>query len=66
MEDEYKYLGLHVTKDEGINVKVRSRMNEVGKVWEGMKRVFRCRSLGRDAKINLFEGVRLLTAMCRA
>ncbi|KAK7944872.1 hypothetical protein WMY93_000600 [Mugilogobius chulae] len=36
---------------------VEFRMNEVRKIWGGMKRVFECRSLGMDAKRRLYEGV---------
>ncbi len=43
--------------DGGIDGEVKFRMNEVGKVWGGMKRIFKCRSLGRNAKRSLYEGV---------
>ncbi len=39
------------------------RMNEVGKVCGGMKRVFKCKSLGMSAKRRLYEGVVVPTAL---
>ncbi len=38
-------------------------MNEVGKVCGGMKRVFKCKSLGMSAKKRLYEGVVVPTAL---
>ncbi len=35
----FKYLGLHVPVDEGIDVEVKFKMNEVGEVCGGMKSV---------------------------
>ncbi|KAK7882210.1 hypothetical protein WMY93_028384 [Mugilogobius chulae] len=53
----FQYLGSHVSVDGGIEGEVEFRMNEVRKIWGGMKRVFECRSLGMDAKRRLYEGV---------
>ncbi len=39
----FKYLGSHVAVDGGIEGEVKFRMNEVGKVCGGMKRVFKCK-----------------------
>ncbi len=44
-----KYLGSHVAVDGGIEGEVKFRMNEVGQVCGGMKRVFKYRSLGMSA-----------------
>ncbi len=41
----------------GIEGEVKFRMNEVRKVCGGMKRVFKCKSLGMSAKRRLYEGV---------
>ncbi len=38
-------------------------MNEVGKVCGGMKSVFKCGSLGMNAKRRLYEGVVVLIAV---
>ncbi len=38
-------------------------MNEVGKLHGGMKRVFKCRSLGLSSKKRLHEGVVVPTAL---
>ena len=59
----FKYLGSHVAVDGGIDVEVKCRMNEVGKVWGGMNRVFKCRSLGMNAKRRLYEGIVVPTAL---
>ncbi len=53
----FKYLGSHVTVNGGIEGEVKFRMNEVGKVCGGMKRVFKCKSLGMRGKRRLYEGV---------
>ncbi len=42
---------------EGLGGEVKFGMNEVGKVCGGMKRVFKCRSLGVSAKRRQYEGV---------
>ncbi len=47
-------------------VKLRINVNEVGEVCGGMKSVFKCRSLGMNAKRRLYEGVVLLTALYEA
>ncbi len=49
----FKYLGSHVDVNWGIEGEVKFRMNEVGKVCGGMKRVFKCKSLGMSAKRRL-------------
>ncbi len=49
--------------DGGIEGGVKFKMNEVGKVCGGMKRVFKCRSLGITAKRSLYEGVVVPTAL---
>ncbi len=59
----FKYLGSRVAVDEGIAGEVKFRMNEVGKVCGGMKRVFKCRSLGMSAKTRLYEGIVVATAL---
>ncbi len=59
----FKYLLSHVAVDGGIDGEVRVAMNEVGKVCGGMKKVFRCRSLGMSAKRRLYEGIVALTAL---
>ncbi len=41
----FKYLGSHVSTDGRIDVEVKPRMNEVGKVLGGMKQMFRSCSL---------------------
>ncbi len=49
--------------DGGIEGEVKFRMNEVGKVCGGMKRVLKCRSLGMNAKRRLYEGVVVSAAL---
>ncbi len=49
--------------DRGIDGEVKFKMNEVEKVCEGMKRVYKCRSLGVTAKRRLYEGVLVPTAL---
>ncbi len=61
-----QYLGLHNVVDGGIEGEVKFRMNEVGKMCRGMKRVFKCRSLGMSAKRRLYKGVVIPTALYRA
>ncbi len=55
--EHFKYLGSHVDMNGGIEGEVKFRMNEVGKVCRGMKRLFKCKSLGMSAKTRLYEGV---------
>ena len=59
----FKYLGSHVAGDGGVEEEVKFRMKEVGKVCGGMKRIFKCRSLGMNAKRKLYEGVVVPTAL---
>ncbi len=59
----FKYLGSHVAVNGGIGGEVKFRMNEVGKVCGGMKRVFKCKSLGMSAKRRLYEGGVVPTAI---
>ncbi len=59
----FQYLWSHVAVNGGIEGEVKFRMNEVGKVCGGMKRVFMCRSLGISAKKRLYEGVVVPTAL---
>ncbi len=59
----FKYLGSHVAVDGGIEGEVKFGMNEVGNVSGGMKRVFKCTSLGVNAKRRLYEGVVVPTAL---
>ncbi len=56
----FKYLGLYVAVDGGIEGEVKFRMNEVRKMCGGMKRVLKCRSLGTNAKRRLYEEVVIL------
>ncbi len=59
----FKYLGSHIAVDRGIEGEVKFRTNEVGKVCGGVKRVFKCRSLGLNAKRRLYEEVVVPTVM---
>ncbi len=59
----FKYLGLHGAVDGGVEGEVKFRMNEVGKVCGGMKRVFKCKSLGMSAERRLYEGVVVPTVL---
>ncbi len=52
-----KYLVSHVAVHGGVKGEVKFRMNEVGKMCGGMKRGFKCRSLGVSAKRRLYERV---------
>ena len=61
--DCFRYLGSKVSVDGSVEVEVKSRINEAGKVLGGMKRVFRCRSLGMNVKRKLYEGVAVPTAL---
>ncbi len=58
-----KYLGLHVAVNGGMDVEVKFRMKEVGNVCGGTRRVFKCRSLGINAKRRLYEGVVVSSAL---
>ena len=61
--DCFKYLGSHVSVDGRIDEEVKFRMNEVGRMLGGMKRVLKCRTLRMDAKRRLYEGVVVPTAL---
>ncbi len=50
----FKYLGMHVAVDGGIDVEVKFRINEMEKVWGVMKRVFRYGSFGVNVKKRLY------------
>ena len=43
-------MGLHVAVDGGIDIGVRSRMNEERKVWVEISRMFQSKSLGMNEK----------------
>ncbi len=51
--------------DGGIEGEVKFRMNEVGKMHGGMKRVFKYRSLGMSAKRRLYKGIVVPTVLYR-
>jgi len=59
----FKSLGSHFVVDGGIDEEVKCRMNEVGKVWGEMNRVFKRRSLGMNAKRRLYEATVVPTAL---
>ena len=61
--DCFKYLGSHVAVDGRIKEEVKFRINEAGRVMGGMKKVFKCRSLGMGAKKRLYEGVVVPTTL---
>ena len=44
--------------DGGLEIEVKCRINDVGKVLGGMK-VFSCRAIGMNVKRRLYEGLRL-------
>ncbi len=52
--------------DGGIEGEIKFRVNEVGKVCGGMKRVFKCRSLGMSAKRRLYKGAVVPTVLHEA
>ncbi len=49
--------------DGEIDVEVKLKINEVGKVWGGMKRMLKCISLGMNARRRLYEGVLIPTTV---
>jgi len=59
----FKYLGSHIAVDGKIDVEVKCRMNEVGKVWGGRNREFKCSSLEMNVKRRLYEGIVVPTAL---
>ncbi len=59
----FKYSGSHVAVNLEVEGEVKFIMNEVGKVCRGMKRVFKCRSLGMNAMRRLYEGLVVSTAL---
>ena len=58
----FEYLRSKIAVDGGIEIKVKSRINGVGKVLGGMK-VFSCRVMGMNVKRRLYEGVAVPTAL---
>ena len=61
----FKYLTSHIDFDGEID-EVKHRMNEVGKVCGGMKKVFKCKSFCMYAKRRLYEGIVVPTALYEA
>ncbi len=61
--ERFKYLESHVEVNGRIEAEVKFRMNKVGKVCGGMKRVSKCKSLGMSAKRRLYEGAVVPTAL---
>ena len=56
-----KYSGSKITVGGGINTEVKSRINDIGNVLGGVKKMFSCRAMGINVK-RLNEGVAVLIA----
>ena len=50
-----------ITVDGGIKTEVQSKINDVGEVLGGMKKIFCCRAVGMNVKRILYERVILHT-----
>ena len=53
----FKYLGSKITVDGRIEIEMKSRISDVGKVLRGMKKVFSCRTMAMNVKRRLDERV---------
>ena len=58
-----QYLGSQVEKIELVETEVKLRVNEGCKVLGALKSVMRCRTLGLEARIWLFEGMVLTVVL---
>ena len=59
----FKYLGSTVTTTGGVDEDVRQRVNEGCKVLGVMNGLFKCRTIGMDAKRSLYESVVVPTVL---
>ncbi len=56
--------GSYIEIDGDINEEVKFRNNEVGKMHEGIRKCFKCKSLSMSAKKKkLYEGILVPTAL---
>ena len=59
----FQHLGSKITVDVGLETEVKCRMNDLGKVLVGMKKVFSCKAMVMNVKRRLYEGVAVSTAL---
>ena len=55
----FKYIGSKITIDAGIETEVKFKINDVGKVLGGMKKVFSYRAMRMNVKRRLYKELAL-------
>lgn len=61
--EEVKGFKSHVAVDGRIDGEVKIKVNKIRKVYGGMKRVFKCRTLGMNGKRKIYEEGMMLTGV---
>ena len=55
--ESYRYLGVDISSDSGMEEEVNHRITEARKAWEAMKDVWKKRHISREAKVGMYEGM---------
>ena len=55
--ESYRYLGVDISRDSGMEEEVNHRITEARKAWGAMKDVWKKRHISREAKVGMYEGI---------
>ena len=55
--DTYRYLGVEISNDSGMEDEVNHRIAEARKAWGSLKDIWKKRHISREAKVGMFEGI---------
>ena len=55
--ETYRYLGVDVSSDGGMEEEVNHRITEARRAWGAMKDVWKKRHISREAKVGMYEGI---------
>merc|ERR1712002_286773 len=53
----YRYLGLDISNDSGMDEEVNHRIGEARRAWGALKDVWKKRYISREAKVGIYEGI---------
>merc|ERR1712002_1299798 len=53
----YRYLGVDISNDSGIDEEVNHRIGEARRAWGALKDVWKKRHISREAKVGMYEGI---------
>ena len=55
--ETYRYLGVDMSSDGGMDEEVNHRITEAKKAWGALKDVWKKRHISREAKVGMYEGI---------